>query len=453
MCHGPHRQYRLHHWFVYPALVLLTLATILSIIACALPQWVVHNTISDTILQNHNLTRLQGALTNAYLDTLSLYSAAHPGAVKADQSFGIWEACTNVAGLTNTTISTVGCTSLYYGYLPACELGMEAGLVAAQAFVVLGIITCGFASCCCALVLYIPRGKLCSSSFAFAASLFLTVAFLTYYGTAKTIFCGQYQTRLLCEPGCAWGASFWLCLTAFLFAFLAGLVLCIVPVDRHEKQPPTGVLADEGERAMPHENTLLNMLEDEEMCCRPTDRGHSLGRFWVQREEEDEWARLMRNRLRELPSPNLGVELHLLDDQAVTASVFVVHKVIPGGPASKAGLLAGDIINLINGDHVDGMDKFRVALEECKNRGIVILDIFRALPEGEEGAMRSLEVKVTLHRPPGVDADSDDETSPHEPQALGTGEDPDDCNSQCSDWLLAEQGGFVPPLNSPVPPG
>eukprot|EP00667_Euglena_gracilis_P011062 EG_transcript_11284 len=452
MRHGGHRA-RLHEWFVYPALVLLITATILSIVACATPYWVVHNTISQGELQNRTLMRLQAALDDAYLSSLALSAATQPGPVTAAQSFGIWDACTNIAGLSNATVSSLGCTSLYYGFLPACQLGMNASFDASQAFIVLGIIFSGVASCCSALVLFIPRGKLCASFLAFTAFLFLIVALLTYYGNAHTIFCGQFETRLMCQPGCAWGASFWLCLTAFLAAFLAGLLLCLVPVHRREKQPPTGLLADEGERGLPPETyTLLGMLEDEEMCRRPGEGGPSLGRFWLQQEEATAWGRLMCTRLRELPSPNLGVEIHLQDEEGATSSALVVHKVIPFGAACDAGLLDGDVIDLVNGEHINSMEQFREVLEECKYRGTVVLDVFRPTPEGGAGAMRALEMLVLLHVPADYDAYDDDAAGAADPQPLDSGRDPFDCDSLGSlDGLLEEDSGLIPPMNTPAP--
>jgi len=180
------------------------------------------------------------------------------------------------------------------------------------------------------------------------------------------------------------------------------------------------------------------MLEDHEMYGR--DEGALTGRHWLSREEDDAWCALMCLRMAELPIPNLGIELKVPDDDGVSSLVLEVSKVFPG-PACDAGLQVGDIVVSGNGIALDTMEKFRQMLKASVFGGLLVLDVYRPQPEGTEGLMRWLVLKVNLTNRGEVPVIHD---IPQEPYPS-----PDE-NPYSESWPFLGTG-YAAPLSTPRP--
>ena len=374
-----------HYPFLYAALLLVVTAFTLGIVACVLTLWVVQEDISDEQIAEGAIKQWQAVLSDAYISALQNYTAQNPGAVTASQRVGLWQVCTEVK---NATVVDPGCSSLYYGHLPDCERDIRIGLGMAGGFVICGIIFSSFAVCCCCMALVVPKMKMFTSCQAFAAFACFVIALLVYHSSARKMYCGDPTTRLLCGT-CGWGAAFWLCLAAFLAAFVGGLALCVAPLPPRIKHPPRGDPVEEGPGDVEEdaEDLMLALrnLEDEE--THSTGHQHpgptaTQGRYWIKRQEEDEWCQLLRQRMAARPTPNLGVEIKMVEDGHGICCVLQVHTVFPDGPAHTAGLAAGDVIAKGNGQVLDSKDKFRYLLYGAKPGEPVVLDVYRTNPDG-----------------------------------------------------------------------
>lgn len=79
----------------------------------------------------------------------------------------------------------------------------------------------------------------------------------------------------------------------------------------------------------------------------------------------------------------LGVETREVTPKTVTQFKLpaergaLVHKVIPGSPASKAGLKENDVITEVNGQRVEGTAQFRRMIREIPSGRSVLLTILR----------------------------------------------------------------------------
>ena len=70
------------------------------------------------------------------------------------------------------------------------------------------------------------------------------------------------------------------------------------------------------------------------------------------------------------------------------------------GPASAAGLLAGDIVSAINGVPIDSSDAFRRLVSRAAPGDKLVFDVTRP----EDGATKTLQIAVTLSPWPGTEA-------------------------------------------------